>query len=137
MSRNKDILGMKNLDEAKINEWGRVLRYHKDFQPAGANVNFVQILSGNEIRVRTYERGVERETLACGTGIISSAIISNLSFDIKPPIRVLSQSKEWLVVDFINRNGELENISLEGSAKKIGEGNIRIDTVNYTVLDQK
>jgi diaminopimelate epimerase len=137
ISRNEDIFGIKNLDEAKINEWGRVLRYHKDFQPAGANVNFVQLLSGNEIRVRTYERGVERETLACGTGIISSAIISNLLLNIKPPVKVLSQSKEWLIVNFLNENGELGNISLEGSAKKIGEGSIRIDSENYTVLDQK
>jgi diaminopimelate epimerase len=121
---NKKALKIKNLDEAKINEWGNELRFHAEFQPKGANVNFVDVLSNNEIRIRTYERGVERETLACGTGIISSAIISSLLGKVSPPVKILVQSGEWLTVDFKNNNGKISDLSLEGSAKEIGKGEL-------------
>jgi diaminopimelate epimerase len=123
---NKKVFNIKNLVEAKINEWGNPLRYHKDFQPGGANVNFVQALSSDELRIRTYERGVERETLACGTGIISSAIISGLVKGVKPPVHVLTQSKEFLTVDFKTDGSKIHDITLEGPAKKISEGEINL-----------
>lgn len=121
---NKKVFNMENLDEAKINEWGKPLRFHKDFKPNGANVNFVQALSASDLRIRTYERGVERETLACGTGIISSAIISSFVKGMKTPIRVLTQSKEYLTVDFKVDDSKIHGITLEGPAKKISEGEI-------------
>ncbi len=123
---NKEILAVNNLDKAKINEWGEILRFHKHFQPKGANVNFVEVISNSEIRIRTYERGVERETLACGTGIISSAIISSLLGRIAPPVKVLVQSGEQLTVDFKNNNRTISGLSLEGSARKIREGKINL-----------
>jgi diaminopimelate epimerase len=131
ISQNKGVFEIKSLDKAKINEWGKVLRFHNDFQPSGANVNFVELLNGNEIKVRTYERGVERETLACGTGVISSAVISNLLFNIQPPVKVLTQSREWLTVNFKNNDGAIESITLEGSARKISEGEISFDPETY------
>ncbi len=121
---NKITLAVNNLDEAKINEWGKELRFQKRFEPKGANVNFVDVISGSEIRIRTYERGVERETLACGTGIISSAIIANLLGKVSPPVKVLVQSGERLEVDFKNNNGKILGLSLEGSARKIDEGEL-------------
>jgi diaminopimelate epimerase len=120
--KNKKVLAVNNLDEAKINEWGNVLRFHKQFKPKGANVNFVDVVSSTEIRIRTYERGVERETLACGTGIISSAIISSLLGKVFPPVNVLVQSGERLTVDFKKDEGTISDLSLEGSARKIEEG---------------
>jgi diaminopimelate epimerase len=114
----------ESMDEIDINNIGKIIRFHKKFQPRGGNVSFVQILSDNEIRVRTYERGVERETLACGTGIIASAIVSGLVKNIKAPVKVLSQGGEWLTVDFKIENSKIKDLSLEGSAKKIGEGEI-------------
>lgn len=108
-----------SLDNISINEWGSYLRYHEQFQPKGGNVNFVQILSKNEIRIRTYERGVERETLACGTGIVSSAIISCLLGKTNPPVKVKVQSGEWLEVDLKINGDIIENVTLTGSARKI------------------
>lgn len=122
---NKESLKINSLDEAKINEWGKELRYHKRFKPRGANVNFAEPVSGSQIRIRTYERGVERETLACGTGIISTAVISNMLDKAEPPVKVLVQSGEWLTVDFTKIDNKITNLSLEGSARKIGEGEIR------------
>lgn len=121
---NFSVFQSHSLDDININLSGSLLRHHPKFQPAGANVNFVEIISSNELRVRTYERGVERETLACGTGIISSALIAALQNRVKPPVKVLSQSNEWLEVDFIINKNEISNLSLKGSAKKIEEGKI-------------
>jgi diaminopimelate epimerase len=122
--QNEKSLGIKKLDKAKINEWGKVLRFHERFKPEGANVNFTYVISHNQIRIRTYERGVERETLACGTGIISSAVISALLGKVKPPVKVLVQSGEWLTVDFKNDKGKIYDLSIEGSARKISEGEL-------------
>ena len=76
---------IKNVDVDNI---GRKYRHHKTFQPWGTNTNFVQIIDDSTIRIRTYERGVEEETLACGTGTISSAILANRQKGLKLPIKV-------------------------------------------------
>jgi len=134
-----DIINPKvnSLDDMKINELGSLLRFHESFQPKGANVNFVQLnptpslpeeegvnIHPHSISIRTYERGVERETLACGTGIISSAITAGLLGFVRPPVNVLVQSGETLVVDYKINGSVVENVSLLGSARKIGEGEI-------------
>ncbi|MBK8550792.1 MAG: diaminopimelate epimerase [Ignavibacteria bacterium] len=92
---------VKNLDEVNIAEWGRNIRMHKDLMPEGANVNFVKVLSKDkgELEVRSYERGVEGETLACGTGAISSAIIFYILRSQVKPIKILTKSGEYLTVD--------------------------------------
>jgi len=123
---SRDIFNSSSLDEMNIELWGSVLRYHPDFAPAGANVNFADVFPPHELRIRTYERGVERETLACGTGIISSAVISSLLKKVSPPVKVLSQSGEWLTVDFNLSGNKISNLSLEGPAKKIGGGEIEL-----------
>jgi diaminopimelate epimerase len=127
---NKKALKISSLDEARINEWGKLLREHKDFKPKGANVNFVQIIGENELQVRTYERGVERETLACGTGIISSAVTAAILKKAIPPVKILSQSGDRLTVNFnIDRN-KITKLSLQGPAKKIGHGELGIIFLN-------
>lgn len=121
---NKLYLNCSDMDKLDVNNLGRMLRFHKDFEPGGGNVNFAQILPGGEIRLRTYERGVERETLACGTGIISTGIIAMLKKNINAPVKVKVQSGEVLSVNCKIENGKIFDLSLTGSAKKIGEGNI-------------
>ncbi|HEY3252098.1 MAG TPA: diaminopimelate epimerase [Ignavibacteria bacterium] len=118
-----DIINPKlAMDDIPISKWGSLLRFHESFQPKGANVNFTVKSDENELRLRTYERGVERETLACGTGIISSAIIAGLLGYVKSPVSVIVQSGEKLKVEYNINRSVIENISLEGSARKIGEG---------------
>ncbi|MCC7159193.1 MAG: diaminopimelate epimerase [Ignavibacteria bacterium] len=119
---NKAVLGGCSIEEIDVNTIGAELRNHFEFQPRGANVNFVKPVKGSEIRIRTYERGVERETLACGTGVISSAIIYALDRSAKPPVTVQVESGEKLMVDFKLSSGKISELSLTGSAKKIGEG---------------
>jgi diaminopimelate epimerase len=124
--KNEGILGINNLNNAKINEWGKILRFHSDFAPRGGNVSFVQILGKDKIRVRTYERGVERETLACGTGVISSAVVSTLLGKTGPPVKVLVQNGDLLTVDFKLSDSQIEDLSLEGPAAKIDDGELEV-----------
>jgi diaminopimelate epimerase len=118
-------------------DWGRTLRYHESFQPAGTNVNFVQVIEGNGLLVRTYERGVEDETMACGTGAVASALVGALLGMVKPPVPVTTSGGETLVIDFSFPQGdetlrEPENIKvfLEGPAHLIYEGNICVDAIS-------
>ncbi|MDF1577207.1 MAG: diaminopimelate epimerase [Desulfobulbales bacterium] len=82
-----------------VREWGKHIRYHKLFEPAGTNVNFVQ-MPENELYVRTYERGVEDETMACGTGAVASAIIAALHGHVTSPVRVRTSGGDVLTIHF-------------------------------------
>ena len=80
-SNGKKIISTSNLEDIDVDKMGAEIRYHRDFAPSGTNANFVKIIDKKNIAIRTYERGVEGETLACGTGSVASAIISYLEKD--------------------------------------------------------
>lgn len=122
--QNKQALDNQSLNELDVNFYGKVLRFHNEFHPHGGNVNFVLPVGENELRLRTYERGVERETLACGTGIVSTGIISVLSGYCSAPVSIQVQSGEWLTVDLNYENSRIADLFLTGSARKTGEGEI-------------
>ncbi|CAN5399078.1 diaminopimelate epimerase [soil metagenome] len=107
------------LEDINIDEWGKNVRMHRDLMPEGANVNFVYYSGGNHISTRVYERGVERETLASGTGSIASAIAASLKYNLNPPIEVLARSGKTLTVSFVNIKGSITELSLSGEAKLI------------------
>lgn len=111
----------KDLDDFPVYDLGKEIRNHKKFMPAGTNVNFIKIYE-SKIFIRTYERGVEDETLACGTGSAASAIISFLTENISPPITLITKGGEELIVDFNMGNKKFESLSLTGSAKVIFTG---------------
>jgi len=110
---------VKSIDEINISEWGRNIRMHKDLMPHGANVNFVEIFKKGELKIRSYERGVEGETLACGTGSISSALIYYMTREQFKPVKLLTRSGESLIVDFEIDGKKLLNVILTGGAEKI------------------
>jgi diaminopimelate epimerase len=101
---------------------GKELRYHPVFQPAGANVNFIEIPDQQHIHIRTYERGVENETLACGTGSIGSAIIAYRLGKLTPPVTVLTQGGSLLKIYFTATPESITHVILEGDARFIYEG---------------
>lgn len=111
-------------DEAMVEEIGRELRFHKAFQPAGTNVNFVQVLTPGSIRVRTYERGVEGETLACGTGVTASALIAARLQGWSSPVQVRVQGGDTLTVGFEEKDGTFANVRLTGPAEFVFTGRI-------------
>ncbi|MEF3167911.1 MAG: diaminopimelate epimerase [Deltaproteobacteria bacterium] len=119
------ILLTDDLDTAPVRELGRAIRFHERFAPAGTNVNFVQVFHPHSIRIRTYERGVEDETLACGTGAAASAIVTSHLSLTKSPVSVLTQGGEELTVHFTTgRDGRIEEVLLEGDAVRVYTGRI-------------
>jgi len=112
---------VKELSEIPINEWGKNLRMHKDFMPEGANAHFVKIADAEkgELEIRSFERGVEGETMACGTGSLSSAIAAYAVKKVSLPIRLLTKSGEYLTVDFNVVENEIRGLMLKGKAIKI------------------
>jgi len=106
---------------------GRPTRYHELFRPAGANVNFIKILDPHRIQIRTYERGVEGETLACGTGSIASALIASLLAKVESPVTLIPQSGLELTVYFTSRGSSFTDIYLQGDARAVSEGRILPD----------
>ncbi|HED00620.1 MAG TPA: diaminopimelate epimerase [Proteobacteria bacterium] len=116
---------VSDLNKVNILELGRSIRFHAAFQPAGTNVNFVRILDKENISIRTYERGVEDETLACGTGSVAAAIIASLKHGVVPPVHVQTRGGEKLDVYFKSGPGGINNVFLEGEAKIVYEGLLR------------
>ena len=118
---------IEKIDLLKI---GTKVRYDKQFRPEGTNVNFVQMLNNDSISIRTYERGVENETYACGTGAVASSIVGYLKGLLKAKkITVLTKGGE-LTVELEEMNGDIKNVYLESpvkivySAEYLGEGNV-------------
>lgn len=103
---------------------GRQIRWHQDFAPAGTNVNFIQPIDNQTIKIRTYERGVEDETLACGTGSAASACIASILGLVKPPVKMLTQSGEILEIDFDKNEENITNLYLTGDVQVVFEGMI-------------
>jgi diaminopimelate epimerase len=116
-----------DINEVPVVKIGREVRYHKDFLPGGTNVNFIKI-NDNTLEIRTYERGVEDETLACGTGSVASAVISSLFYNTKPPLVLVTKGGEKLIVNFNLSNNKVSNLSLSGPAKIIYTGNFLLNT---------
>ncbi len=97
------------VSDLDVNALGRVYRHHARF-PQGANIDFVEYMDKQHLRVRTFERGVERETLACGTGAVAAAVISYKLDKVIPPVRLSFPGGE-LSVDF----NALEAVELCGN----------------------
>jgi diaminopimelate epimerase len=118
------VLFVPDADKAMIQQLGPEIRRHSHFAPKGTNVNFVQVLGRDHIRVRTYERGVEGETLACGTGVTASALISARVHQLSSPIRVQVQGGDQLEVSFEETKGGFTAVRLTGPAEFVFEGRV-------------
>ena len=112
------------LDDIDVFNRGREIRNHSAFAPDGTNVNFISISEPNQIALRTYERGVEDETLACGTGATASALITAAKNRWKSPVNVRTRSGIMLTIHFSLENGNYKNVFLEGDARVIYEGTL-------------
>ncbi|HXV27900.1 MAG TPA: diaminopimelate epimerase [bacterium] len=118
------VIFVEGLAKIEVETLGRAIRQHKVFKPKGTNVNFVEVKNRNEIHVRTYERGVERETLACGTGSSGSAVVSSLLQYACPPVKVKTGGGEILTIDFKKKGNKIVDVTLEGEAHFVYEGKL-------------
>jgi diaminopimelate epimerase len=103
---------------------GRRIRHHPDFAPEGTNANFVALGQGGEIFIRTYERGVEDETLACGTGTVAAALVLANERRLSTPVSLSTRSGSILTVHFETHAGRYQDVFLEGDARVIYRGDL-------------
>ena len=120
------VIPVAKIDDADVQREGAAIRHHKMFSPNGANVNFIEKRGPNKIAIRTYERGVENETLACGTGIVASALIFAATEKTNGPIHVIARGGDELHVGFQTIDGSFRNVTLTGPAEFVFEGTIEI-----------
>jgi len=117
------LVWVDEIDDVDVVQLGREIRFHKQFAPAGTNVNFICDRNGN-LLIRTYERGVEDETLACGTGAVAGALVLASKFEKQSPIDVMMRSGGCLTIHFSEKAGEFYDIYLEGDARLIYKGEL-------------
>ncbi|NBV85551.1 MAG: diaminopimelate epimerase [Verrucomicrobia bacterium] len=114
----------ENLAITDVRTLGAALRFHEHFAPKGTNANFVQIEAQGRLAVRTYERGVEDETLACGTGVVASALLHHALHGAASPIAVRVKGGDTLSVGFEREGETFKNVTLLGPADFTFEGRV-------------
>ena len=120
------VVETRDLASVDVQRLGSRIRYHKDFAPAGTNANFISITGPDSIRVRTYERGVEAETLACGTGMVAGGLVAAKLGRVNLPVRVTPASGDVLIVDAQVTSDGATRVTLLGPAVHVFQG-----TLNY------
>ncbi|MEO8168392.1 MAG: diaminopimelate epimerase [bacterium] len=124
-----------DVEAIDVTKLGRAIRNHATFSPEGCNANFVSLQADGTLSIRTFERGVEAETLACGTGSVASAIVFAARHGLKSPVTLNVRSGEKLVVYFDAENNQFTNVILEGSAHIIFSGTVLYDSINGRISD--
>ncbi len=126
----------EHLADIDVDGIGREIRNSTLFSPDGTNVNFVRPFSSDAIEIRTYERGVEYETLACGTGAVASAIVFAYAKQFSSPVHIRVRSGEELMVYFQLMNGEATEVHLQGSARFLFSGKLVYDSEMNSIVEE-
>ena len=121
------VVQVENLAELDVQALGAAIRYHTDFAPKGTNANFISVTGPDTVRLRTYERGVEAETPACGTGIVAAGLIAGRTGLVRPPVKVIPASGDTLTVDFQLTADGAERVTLLGPAAHVFRGELRYE----------
>ncbi len=117
------VVEVSDLENFAVVETGRALRRHAAFAPQGANANFMRVADGR-VNLRTFERGVEDETLACGTGATAAALIACRLGKVRPPVAVRVRGGAVLRISFSTRKDQFGEVWLEGPARTVFTGTI-------------
>jgi diaminopimelate epimerase len=117
----------ESIDNIDVFNLGSEIRFHEAFKPAGTNVNFISQQGQGHLAIRTYERGVENETLACGTGSIAAALIASCKTNWPSPIHLLTHSGGTLTIHFKKDGNKYNDIYLEGDARIIYSAQLGAD----------
>lgn len=117
-------------DDVPVKKWGRKIRFHELFEPRGTNANFVKVIGENKLKVRTYERGVEAETMACGTGAVASSLFAAMLKGMDSPIEVETSGGELLTILFDLKDGPVaDDVFLQGPTRLICSGNLTAEAL--------
>ncbi|MBI5167126.1 MAG: diaminopimelate epimerase [candidate division NC10 bacterium] len=125
------VLFYEDLEKVPVKELGPKIRFHQAFQPAGTNVDFIRIKGPGDIEIRTYERGVEDETLACGTGCVAAAIVAAALGEVRSPVALQTRGGETLSVYFDKKGKGFTSVFLEGGARVVYEGELWEEAWKY------
>jgi diaminopimelate epimerase len=120
------VMPVPAIADIDVRALGSAIRQHEEFAPRGANVNFLERRGDRQIAIRTYERGVEDETLACGTGVVASALIFSIVENVSGPIAVRVQGGDELQVGFRKEGEQFTDVTLTGPADFVFEGTVEI-----------
>ena len=120
------VVPVTNVGDIDVPREGSAIRHDEMFSPKGANVNFIEKRGANKIAVRTYERGVEDETLACGTGVVASALVFAVIEEVNGPISVIARGGDELRVGFEKLDKQFRSVTLTGPAEFVFEGTIAV-----------
>lgn len=124
------VVQVPNVNEVDVKTLGRALRLHPVFEPEGANIDFVSFHAPSRMSMRTYERGVEDESGACGTGAVACAAVAVESAEFTLPIKVKTPSGYDLVIDGDWRKHKCTGLTLTGPVKFVYEGEIDLNEIN-------
>ena len=120
------VVVVSDLESVDVIKLGRGIRFHDRFAPSGTNANFIRANPDRTLSIRTYERGVEGETLACGTGVCASALVFHRLTGAAAPVQVQVRGGETLSVDFQPANGGYSAVTLTGSADFVFDGVVEL-----------
>ena len=118
------VVFVENLASVDIRKLGAALRFHPHFAPKGTNANFVERAGPQTISIRTYERGVEDETLACGTGMVACALVYHELTGASSPVQVQVRGGDTLEIAFEHSESQYQNVRLTGPADFVFEGEV-------------
>lgn len=120
------IIVVENLNAVDVVRTGAAIRYHDHFAPKGTNANFISVESPRVLAIRTYERGVEGETLACGTGVCAAALIHSTLTGAESPIEVRVKGGDTLSVGFTKTGDTFSDVTLTGPADFVFDGTVAV-----------
>jgi diaminopimelate epimerase len=118
------VVEVEDLKSWDVHAVGKAIRYHDAFAPDGTNANFIHVTADNALDIRTYERGVEAETLACGTGIVAAALVAGKTGRVRQPVAVSTAGGYLLTVGFTLTDRSAEDVTLLGPAEYVCTGNV-------------
>lgn len=117
---------VENIEKVNVEALGRKIRHHKRFSPKGTNVDFAALQHDQSLAMRTFERGVESETLACGTGACAVAIAASRKYGLKNPVIVKTRSGERLKFELHMKGDQITQVLMKGPAKQIYSGIVEV-----------
>lgn len=121
------VIETDDIESVLVDELAPKIRYHDQFAPDGTNVNFIAVNNEDTIVLRTYERGVEAETFACGTGAVAAAIVANWLHKLASPIDVVTRGGGILTIHFEEKEGTYSTVDMEGDARIVCHGRLQPD----------
>ena len=124
------VVQVEDLETHPVVEEGRMIRYHDMFSPQGTNANFVRVLGPDRIEVRTYERGVEDETLACGTGAMASVLVASARGTVSSPVKVKTRGGEELKIHFEKEGRDFKRVWLEGMTSLVFQARLNEEALS-------